>query len=76
MKLLVYIRSWKSTLLGMISIALSILQGKIGNYKSLSDALHDPTVQVLILVGLIGFVTKDANVSGQPTPPVQIKEVK
>ena len=62
--------SWKSTLIGIVGLVLGILQASSHNGDWVA-ALHDRSVQLAIAVAILGFVSKDSNVtggtSGQPS---------
>jgi hypothetical protein len=63
--------SWKSTLIGVISAAVGVIQASTD--PTWMDALKDPKVQLAIVVAILGWVSKDSNVtggnSGQPSTP-------
>jgi hypothetical protein len=63
--------SWKTTLAGLISLFLGAMQA-----YSLHDwgaAIKDPRVQTAVLLGILGMLAKDSNVTGgttgQPSTP-------
>lgn len=55
--------SWKTTLVGLVAVVLGVLQGYSGG-GGVSGALHDPKVQMLLLLGILGFFSKDFNTTG------------
>ena len=62
-------RSWKSTMIGCISGALTIIAAS--HHASFVEALSDFQVQLGLLTGLVGLVGKDYNVSGPDMPKPQ-----
>ncbi len=63
------LKSWKTTLLGVMSLFVAAM----ATYMDVTwaEAVKDPRVQQAVLVGLIGLLSKDWNVtggdSGQPS---------
>lgn len=55
--------SWKTTVTGIAAIALGAYQAYMGN-DGIVGALHDPAVQTLFAVGVLGFLAKDHDVTG------------
>jgi len=66
MKFQVLIRSWKSTIVGVASGILAILAAS--KHNSIQEALADGKVQIEIVIMILGLVSKDADVSGEPKP--------
>jgi hypothetical protein len=66
-----FAKSWKTSLLGILSLFVSAWQGF--HDPTMLAAIQDPKVQMAVLVGVIGLVAKDGNVtggtSGQPSTP-------
>jgi hypothetical protein len=66
------VHSWHSSLVAVASAALAWFQVHQSG-ETISQAIHDPVFQVLMLVAFLGSVTKDSNVtggtSGQPSTP-------
>ena len=65
------LKSWKTTLFGILAALVGVAQGiKIHSW---SMALRDPTVQLAIASAVIGVMAKDSNVTGgtvgQPSTP-------
>lgn len=69
-----FLASWKTTLTGLASILLGILQASTD--KDLTAMIHDPRLPVLFLIGVLGLVGKDGNVTGgqkgQPSTPAAL----
>jgi hypothetical protein len=55
--------SWKSSAAGIASIAIGAIQLYRGG-QGIAGAIHDPVVQLFFVVGVLGLVTKDGNVTG------------
>lgn len=55
--------SWKTTAAGLASLALSAYAGYQGG-GGFMVAIHDPKVQTLFILGVLGLVAKDGNVTG------------
>lgn len=73
------ITSWKTTLGGL----LSLFVGAMASYNdaSFNAAIHDFRVQMAVVVGIIGLLAKDSNVTGgtKPSTPeaaVRVEEEK
>ena len=70
------ITSWKTTISGIASMALGVLQGT--KHTTLAQAFQDPLVQFALLVGLLGIFAKDSNVTGgtkgTPSTPEALAE--
>jgi hypothetical protein len=68
--------SWKTALAGIISFLLAAYQGS--HDLTISGAIHDPQFQTLVVVGLLGLLAKDFDVTGgttgQPSTPAAMKE--
>jgi len=63
--------SWKTFVVGVASMLLAVIQGF--HEPSISAAIHDPAFQMAVLLGFLGFLAKDFNVTGgtvgQPSTP-------
>jgi hypothetical protein len=63
--------SWKSSFIGVAGVFLAALQAH--NAPTWSAAFHDHGFQMAILIGILGWVAKDSNVTGgtkgQPSSP-------
>lgn len=55
------IKSWKTTLIGIASLILGIIQTYNEGWAM---AIHDPKVQMAVLVGVLGMLAKDGNITG------------
>ena len=55
--------SWKSTTIGIAAIALGAYQAYMG-HDGIVGAIHDPAVQTLFVLGVLGLIAKDHNVTG------------
>jgi F0F1-type ATP synthase membrane subunit c/vacuolar-type H+-ATPase subunit K len=55
--------SWKTSLAGIAAIALGAYQAYMGT-GGIQGAIHDPAVQSLFVLGVIGLLAKDHNVTG------------
>ena len=60
------IRSWKTTIVGVLSGVLAIVAGS--HHTSFSAALQDFQVQIGVIGMALGILSKDSNVSGPPPP--------
>lgn len=64
--------SWKSTLVGVGSAVIAVIQASSYHGDWLA-AIHDRSVQMAIVVAILGWVTKDSQVTGgrigQPSTP-------
>ena len=58
-------KSWKTTIAGIASIVIGAITVQQNTFHSIPEALGDFRVQMTILVGLIGILSKDSNVSGE-----------
>lgn len=71
-----FLISWKSTLIGIASVVLMVITAS--KDPSLQAMIVDPQVQIALVVGLLGFVTKDSNVTGgskgQPSTPTALMQ--
>ena len=55
------IKSWKTTLIGVASLIL----GTVQTYnEGWAMAIHDPKVQMAVVVAVLGFIAKDGDVTG------------
>lgn len=67
--------SWKSSLVGIIAVVLGVIQAASHNGDWLA-AVKDHSVQLAIAVAVLGFVSKDSNVTGgsvgQPSTPTAL----
>lgn len=54
--------SWKTTLVGLISLAYGVYQAS--GQKSIQDAIRDPAVVSAFIVALMGWFAKDHAVTG------------
>jgi hypothetical protein len=63
--------SWKSTLIGVVSAVIGVIQASSDHDWLV--AIKDHNVQLMMVVAVLGFVSKDANVTGgttgQPSTP-------
>ncbi len=55
--------SWQTTAAGVAAIALGAYQAYMGG-GGIAGAIHDPTVQTLFVVGVLGLLAKDHNLTG------------
>lgn len=66
------LKSWKTTLTGAASLTLGIISAS-SYHGDWVAALHDRGIQLAIAIAVLGFVSKDGNVtggtSGQPSTP-------
>ena len=66
-----FIASWKSTAAGIAAILIAVISAS--QDASLQAMALDPKVQIALVVGLLGLVAKDGNVTGgttgQPSTP-------
>lgn len=64
--------SWKTTGLGIVSLAYATYQTYMGP-GGVSGAIHDPTIVGTFILGIFGLIAKDGNVTGgtkgQPSSP-------
>jgi hypothetical protein len=72
-----FAKNWKTNAVGLISVAFSALQASAyhGDYVA---AIKDRGVQMSLMLAVLGFVSKDFNVSGgtvgQPSTPQALKD--
>jgi hypothetical protein len=57
--------SWKTTLSGVASVVLGVLQAS--KHTTLSEIVNDPLVWFALVIALLGFFAKDGNVTGGTT---------
>jgi len=57
------VASWQTTAAGLAAIALGAYQAYMG-HDGISGAIHDPAVQTLFVLGVLGLVAKDHNLTG------------
>jgi len=55
--------SWMTSVTGLAAIALGAYQAYMGN-GGIQGAIHDPSVQSLFVLGVLGLLAKDHNVTG------------
>jgi hypothetical protein len=71
-----FAKSWKSTLVGLAGTILGVVQGFQAH--SFRDLLHNQVFQLALMTAVLGYVSKDANVtggtSGQPSTPQALKD--
>ena len=69
-----FLVSWKSTLVGVAAILWAAIQG---SNETFAVAIHDPSFQTKVLLGILGFVAKDFNTTGgtvgQPSTPAALQ---
>ena len=67
--------SWRTALVGVLSVFYAAMNA-YGD-GSLQMAIHDPKVQIAVLVALLGILAKDSQVTGgttgQPSTPEAMK---
>lgn len=67
--------SWKSTVVGLAGVLLAVFSAS--QDPSIQAMVLDPKVQIALLLGVLGLVTKDSNVTGgtvgQPSTPEAIQ---
>jgi NAD/NADP transhydrogenase alpha subunit len=54
--------NWKTSVAGVVALLLSALQA--AHEPSLTAAIHDPVLQMSIVMGVLGLLAKDFNVTG------------
>jgi hypothetical protein len=59
-------KSWKTTVVGLLSLTLGVVQAS--GDGSFAAAAHDFKVQIAFIGALIGFLSKDASVTGGTIP--------
>jgi hypothetical protein len=57
------VASWQTSLAGIAAIALGAYQGYMG-HAGIVGAIHDPAVQTLFVLGVLGLLAKDHNLTG------------
>ena len=62
--------SWKTSCLGLLSIAYGVFQAFAAQDTTLTMAIHDPKLQMALIVAVMGFVSKDATSHGTPANPI------
>lgn len=71
-----FITSWKTTLSGLIAIFIGAMQSY--NDQTISAAIHDPKVQLAMIMGIGLMLAKDSNVTGgtkgQPSSQQALKD--
>lgn len=71
-----FLASWKSSLIGLASVVLAVVSAS--QDATIGAMINDPKVQIALLVGILGLVAKDGNVTGgtvgQPSTPTAIIE--
>lgn len=60
-----FITSWKSSLVGIAGVVLAVVSAS--QDPSIQAMAVDPKVQIALLIGLLGLVAKDSNVTGGTT---------
>ncbi len=77
MSLKSFTASWKTTALGVISLAYATYQTYMGP-GGVQGAIHDPTIVGGFILGLIGLFGKDGDVTGgtkgQPSAKQALQE--
>lgn len=54
--------SWKSSLVGLAGVILTVVTAS--QDSTFGAMIEDPKVQIALLIGILGFVAKDGNVTG------------
>lgn len=71
-----FAKNWKTTLTGVAGFFIAAMQTY--NAPTFSAAAHDPRVQMAVIVGILGLIAKDHNVTGgdtgQPSTPQALKD--
>ena len=63
--------NWKTNLVGIAGVVLGVIQG-LSNDTTLSQLFHDGRFGMLLLVALLGFVSKDGDAHGTPSAPISV----
>ncbi len=71
------IKSWKTSAAGLIALLVGAWQAQAAG-MTLSQALHDPAVQLALITGIGLMLAKDTNVTGgtvgQPSSPQALRD--
>ena len=66
-------KSWRTSLIGSLFIGLSIIQAS--GKPSIQSAVKDPMVQISMLTGILGWLSKDQQVTTATTATTKANDI-